>query len=124
MTPADERRLDIMLGNLLRTGVIIAAVVVLTGAVLYLASHGGERPCYAPFRGKPADQRTVRGDASDVGLLRGRGIIQLGLLLLIATPVARVAFSAYALARLGDGRYVIVTLIMLGLLLYSLFGAH
>jgi uncharacterized membrane protein len=124
MTPAEERRLDMMLGNLLRTGVIVAAAVVLTGAVLYLARHGGEHPSYATFRGEPADLRTVRGVISDATSLRGRGVIQLGLLLLIATPVARVAFSAYAFARLRDGRYVVITLVVLGLLLYSLLGTH
>src|SRR4051812_48869154 len=124
MTPAEERHLDIMLGNLLRTGVILAAAVVLTGAVLYLAAHGGEHPSYATLRGEPADLRTVRGVVSDVGSFRGRGVIQLGLLLLIATPVARVAFSAYAFTRLRDRPYVVITLIVLGLLFYSLFGAH
>src|SRR6186997_3181060 len=118
MTPAEKQRLDIMLGNLLRTGVTVAAVSVRAGAVLYLARHSGEHPSYATFRREPADLRSVAAS------FRGRGVIQLGLLLLIATPVARVAFSAYAFGRLRDGRYVVVTLVVLALLLYSLFGAH
>ena len=51
---------------------------------------------------------------------RGRGIIQLGLLLLIATPIARVVFSVYAFARQRDRTYVLVTLVVLAVLLYSL----
>jgi uncharacterized membrane protein len=56
-------------------------------------------------------------------VLRGRGIIQLGLLLLIATPVARVAFSIFGFAAEGDRMYVAFTLIVLTVLLYSLFGS-
>ena len=53
----------------------------------------------------------------------GQAIIQFGLLLLIATPVARVAFSAVAFASRGDYMYVVITLIVLAVLLYSLFGS-
>ncbi len=50
-------------------------------------------------------------------------IMQLGLLLLIATPIARVVFSVLAFAREGDRMYVAFTLIVLAVLLYSLFGS-
>ena len=46
-----------------------------------------------------------------------------GLLLLIATPVARVIFSAIVFAMEGDRMYLLFTLIVLAVLLYSLFGA-
>ena len=49
-------------------------------------------------------------------------MIQLGLLLLIATPVARVAFSLVAFIRQRDRTYIVITTIVLGLLLYSLMG--
>jgi uncharacterized membrane protein len=48
------------------------------------------------------------------------GIIQLGILILIATPVVRVAFSVFAFAEERDWMYVVVTLVVLGLLLFSL----
>ncbi|PYT34851.1 MAG: DUF1634 domain-containing protein, partial [Acidobacteria bacterium] len=48
--------------------------------------------------------------------LGGRGIIQLGLLLLIATPIARVAYLVYAFARPGDRLYALIALIVLLLL--------
>jgi uncharacterized membrane protein len=54
--------------------------------------------------------------------LAAKGIIQFGLLFLIATPIARVAFSVIAFALQRDRVYVSVTLIVLGLLLYSLVG--
>jgi uncharacterized membrane protein len=52
-----------------------------------------------------------------------RGIMQLGLLLLIATPVARVIFSAIVFAVEKDRMYLLFTLLVLFVLLYSLFGS-
>ncbi|HTR38051.1 MAG TPA: DUF1634 domain-containing protein [Bryobacteraceae bacterium] len=123
MTP-EERHLEGMVANLLRAGVILAAALVGFGGIFYLARHGQDAGAYRTFRGEPADFRTLSGVFRDAIALHGRGIIQLGLLLLIATPVARVAFSAYGFARLRDGKYVVITLIVLGLLLFSLFGTH
>ncbi|MGA2697281.1 MAG: DUF1634 domain-containing protein, partial [Terriglobales bacterium] len=55
--------------------------------------------------------------------LEGKGIIQLGLLILIATPVARVAFSIWGFAAERDRMYVTFTVIVLSILLYSLLGS-
>jgi uncharacterized membrane protein len=89
-----------------------------------LLRHGSSAPNYAVFRGEPVDLRTVSGIVRDAFSLRTRGIIQLGLVLLIATPVARVAFSVLAFALERDWLYVVVTLIVLGVLIYSLAGSH
>ena len=121
-TGADIEKMNAIIGNLLRTGVTLAAALVLIGGLIYLFRHGAERPGYAVFRGEPADLRTLTGILHDVQSLRGRGIIQLGLLVLIATPVARVAFLAYAFARQRDMLYTAVALIVLALLAFSLFG--
>ena len=118
----DAEKMDTVIGNLLRTGVGLAAALVFTGGVVYLFRHGAEPPVYAVFRGEPADLRTLTGIFHDVQSLRGRGIIQLGLLVLIATPVARVAFLACIFARQRDKLYTGVALVVLALLAYSLFG--
>lgn len=120
--PWSDDKVETMMGNLLRIGVVLAAVVVLLGGSIYLFRHGTEQPVYQVFRGEPDDLRSIRGIVSDVAAFRGRGIVQLGLLLLIATPVARVVFSLYAFLRQGDRIYVAVTLVVLTVLLYSLAG--
>jgi uncharacterized membrane protein len=51
-----------------------------------------------------------------------RGVIQLGLLLLIATPIGRVVFSVIGFVRQRDWLYVAITLLVLRLLLYSLMS--
>ncbi len=111
-----------IVGTLLRSGVIVAALVVLAGGILYLIRYGAALPNYRVFRGEPVDLRSVSGIVSDALSFRFHGIIQLGLLLLIATPVARVAFSILAFALQRDRTYVTVTLIVFGVLLYSLIG--
>ncbi|MEH2380896.1 MAG: DUF1634 domain-containing protein [Nostoc sp.] len=115
-----EQRFEQFIGNLLRVGVILATTLVLVGGILYLIRHGTEVPNYQFFRGEPAEFRTPDGVKTSILSGRNRGIIQLGLLLLIATPVVRVVFSLLAFVRLKDYTYVIVTLIVLVGLIYSL----
>jgi uncharacterized membrane protein len=120
----NDLRIEVIIGTLLRTGVILAAVVVLAGSVVYLTHHGHEVVNYGAFRGEPEALRSVTGIIHSALHLSGRAIIQLGLLLLIATPVARVAFSAVAFAIEPDYLYVGITLFVLAVLLYSLVGSH
>ncbi|MBD2519727.1 DUF1634 domain-containing protein [Nostoc sp. FACHB-973] len=117
-----ERQFEILVGNLLRYGVIIATVIVFIGGVFYLIRHGSEAPNYQIFHGEPPYFRSPEGVATAAFSDRRRGIIQLGLLLLIITPVARVAFSLFAFMRQRDTTYIIVTLIVLAGLLISLTG--
>jgi uncharacterized membrane protein len=77
---------------------------------------------YGEFRGQPPELTSVAGVVRGVRALDPRAVIQLGLLLLIATPVARVAFSLVAFLRQRDRTYVVITSIVLLLLLYSLLG--
>ena len=115
-----DERLEGIIGTLLRVGVLTAAAVVLAGGVIFLARHGGEAPAYHAFRGEPTDLRSVAGILGEAAAFSGRGPIQFGLLLLIATPVARVVLSAVVFALERDGQYVAITLIVLSVLLYSL----
>jgi uncharacterized membrane protein len=54
---------------------------------------------------------------------RGRGLIQLGLLFLIATPIARVCLSVVGFSIERDRLYIVCTLIVLAILLYSFVGS-
>jgi uncharacterized membrane protein len=113
-------RTEQIIGNLLRIGVILATIVVLAGGALYLARHGIEPADRRVFRGEPSELRSVSGAVGWVVQGSSRAIIQLGVLLLVATPIARVAFSVYAFARERDLLYVFITLVVLTLLVYSL----
>jgi uncharacterized membrane protein len=119
-----DKRAEVTIGILLRTGVLLAAAVVLAGGVFYLLRSPAPRPAYAVFRGEPAHLRNITGILRAARALDAGAIIQFGLLLLIGTPVARVAFSVWAFMRERDWMYVTVTLGVLALLLYSLFASH
>jgi uncharacterized membrane protein len=119
-----DQRSEVLIGDLLRVGVVLAAVVSLIGGVVYLAHAGNTRPEYKVFHGEPADLRDVRGVVSNAFSGNGSGIIQLGLLLLIATPIARVVFSGFAFAIQRDRRYVVVTVAVMAVLAFSLSGGH
>jgi uncharacterized membrane protein len=121
--PWDDHRMEVILGNLLRCGVVLSAAIVLSGACIYLSRHAHEHADYRIFRGEPSDFRTIRGVIQSVIGGHGRGLIQLGLLVLIATPIVRVAFSIVGFALERDRMYVVFTVIVLAVLLYSLLGS-
>lgn len=119
-----DERVELLIGSLLRIGVISAAGVVLMGGIIFLIRHGNELPHYAVFVGEPSSLRSLFGVLRSMLQLQGRGIIQLGLLLLIATPVARVAFSVAAFVLERDWMYVGFALLVLAVLVFGLFGGH
>jgi uncharacterized membrane protein len=121
-TQAQDEALERRLGRVLRGGVLLAASVVALGGAVYLARHGGETADYRLFRGEPSDLRSVTGILTEVRAGSGRGIVQLGLLLLIATPLARVVFAALAFARERDALYAMVALVVLSAMLVGLLG--
>jgi len=119
-TGMTDDRLEIWVGNLLRAGVLLAGAIVLIGGIIYLVRHGGQMPDYRIFHGQPSELRFVSGIFQAAVSLSGRGVIQLGFLVLIATPVMRVLVSGAAFAMERDWLYVVVVLIVLAVLLYSL----
>src|SRR5438128_10212624 len=119
-----DRQVEQIVGNLLRAGVMVAATVVFVGGVIYLFRHGKEVADYHSFPDDTPELRSVSGIVNSACQLRGRGLIQLGLLLLIATPVARVVFTVFAFFMERDHTYVAVSLIVLGILLLGLFGGY
>ena len=116
-----DHEVELRLATLLRAGVLASAALVIGGGVLYLVKYGAAPPQHATYTGEPDDLKRVGGIVKEALALSGRGLIQLGLLLLIATPVARVAFSLYAFVRQRDRTYVFITAFVLVLLLGSLF---
>ncbi len=119
-----DRRVEQIVGDLLRIGVILAAIVTLVGGVFYVIHHGAAPADHRIFRGEPADLRSVSGIFHDMLTLNDSGIIEVGLLILIATPIARVAFTVVAFALQRDRVYIGITLVVLAILLYSLVGPH
>jgi uncharacterized membrane protein len=122
--PRRDQQLEQLVGKILRIGVVISTLITLMGGALYLAGHGGSRVDYRVFRGEPLSLRRVSDIAVDAAALHPRGIMQLGLVLLLATPLMRVFLSACSFALQKDVLYMVVTLMVFSVLLFSLLGPH
>ncbi len=116
----DERHVELFIGNLLRGGVIVAAIVGALGGAIFLARHGAMVADYRVFAGQPPMLTSVQGIVRGVFAHDSRALIQLGLILLVATPIARVALSLFAFERQHDRTYMLVTSIVLILLVSGL----
>lgn len=104
------------IGWILQGGVILSSAVIVLGMILLPLRPGG----FSPQR-VLAFPQTLSQVGAGLLTVRPQAVITLGLLLLIAIPVVRVAASVVAFAFEHDRRYVIITLIVLALLLFSLF---
>jgi uncharacterized membrane protein len=118
-----DQKTEELVGQLLRFGVTSAAVIVLAGGAVYLMRHGLQPTNYRVFAGEPSDLRQWRGIVHEALHGRGRGIIQLGLLVLLLTPVARVVFAGFAFVMERDWLYVAVSVFVFLVLLYSMAGS-
>jgi uncharacterized membrane protein len=127
-TREEDQRLEVAIAMLLRIGVIAAAVLVAIGGVLALHHPESAVPNYTVFH-EPADHQ---GSSATVAIHSisavfqqlhtgtGASIIALGLLVLIATPIARVVFAVVGFARERDKLYTVISLIVLAILAFSL----
>lgn len=118
-----EQQFEQFISNLLKYGVFLSSVIVLVGGILYLIRHGTEPADYRFFLGEPSVFRSPNGVVTAVLSGNHCGIIQLGLLILIATPVARVACSLLSFLWRRDFIYAILTLLVMAALIYSFVGA-
>jgi uncharacterized membrane protein len=121
---ARDERVEILIGRLLQLGVLTAAVVVLIGGAMVIAHYGRSGVDFAQFRGEEPFLKSVGAIFRAAIAGNSRAIVQLGLVLLIATPVARVALTLGAFLVQRDRLYVAITALVLAVLLYGLFWGH
>ena len=116
-----DRQMDAIMGRLLQVGVVLASSVVLVGGVLFLRLHHATAPNYTHFASDAASLLQPAAMFHAIAAGNPAAIIQLGILLLIATPIARVIFAAIAFAIERDRLYVVISLVILSVLLYGFF---
>ena len=121
-TQISDYDIESVMGRLLITGVIISGSLILFGGVYYLIQKGFTIPQYKTFIGEPSHLRSVKQIIAGVANFDSLSIIQLGLLLLIATPISRVIFSVIGFFFEKDYMYVGVSLIVLIIIAYSIFS--
>ena len=110
------RKTELIISGVLRGGVLLSVAVILAGVCYYYALRvlGRLPPSTFPD--------TLAEVAAGLRAAEPAAIVTAGLLVLLATPVLRVAVSIVAFAIEKDRTYVIITAIVLAILLFSIFG--
>ena len=116
----NERAVEQLIGRLLQLGVLVAAAVVVIGGAALLVQHGAAPADFHTFRGATEPLHDIASILRSARRLDSRAIVQLGLVLLIATPVARVALTFVAFLVRRDRLYAALSLVVLMLLIYGL----
>lgn len=111
-----------LIGQVLRYGVLTSGIVAIIGGIWYLYQHGAEFPHYTTFSGEPSGYTSLTGIIHGLSQGSANEIIQLGVVILIATPIVRIVFSLISFVFEKDRLYVFITLIVLSIILFSMFG--
>jgi len=115
-----DKDIQVILGTLLRVGVIASMIVVFIGGVIYLSGYSHEIIDYRVFNPSKTVYSSILAIFQGLSVLDGKAIIQFGTLLLIFTPVTRVVFSVFGFLIERDYLYVLIGLFVLGVILISL----
>jgi uncharacterized membrane protein len=119
-----DKDMQAIIGWILRGGVFVSMILVFIGGVFFVYRHGYSVPDYKTFKGIPIFIHSFSGILNGVITFKGQAIIQLGIILLIATPVIRVAFSAIGFLLEKDYLYTFITLIVLLIIIASMISGH
>ena len=119
----DDKRMEQAMGVLLRFGVVMASTLVLLGTLFYLQDHARQPISYSEFIAHPLGLLNRQEFLHGISHGNAAAIIDVGILFLIATPVARVVFAVVAFAIERDRLYTAISTAVLAVLVYSLlFG--
>ncbi|WP_342648596.1 DUF1634 domain-containing protein [Mucilaginibacter sp. CSA2-8R] len=118
-----DHDIEVIVGTLLRYGVMTASAIVLAGGIYFLIQHGqAPVPSYHRFVGESVGFTTFSGILKGVADLQAKAIIQLGVMVLIATPIFRILFSLVGFTLEKDKLYIAITLVVLCVIMLSTFG--
>ena len=115
-----DKDIQVILGTLLRVGVIASMAVVFVGGLIYLFFNHAHTVDYSKFDPEKSGFSSIAAIFMGLKTMNGAAIIQFGTVLLIFTPVARVVFSIFSFLIERDYLYVLIGLFVLCIILYSL----
>ncbi|MCJ0742255.1 DUF1634 domain-containing protein [Pedobacter montanisoli] len=122
MNRVTDKDIQTVIGNLLRIGVVLSMATVLIGAVIYLFGNAGKTVEYHTFDDAKVHLKSIKSIFTNLPALEGITIIQLGLLMLIFTPIARIVMAAVSFFIEKDYLYVLICIIVLLIIAMSLSG--
>ncbi|MFC3562823.1 DUF1634 domain-containing protein [Pedobacter jamesrossensis] len=121
MKKLTKNGLQAFIGNALRIGVITSFSFILFGGISYLIAHGSHFSDFTSFKIYTVPLKEMfKGVLS----LNSKSIIQLGIIILIATPIMRVVFSAISFALAKDILYTGITLLVLLIIAFSMISGY
>jgi uncharacterized membrane protein len=116
-------QIEVLISRLLRAGVVISLATLAAGLLLMFIHHPGYLRSAVDLQRLTspgaAFPRTLREVADGLLAMRGQAVVVVGLLLLIATPIMRVAVSIAGFVLQRDRAFVVITSVVLALLLVS-----
>ena len=124
MSRFKDTDMQAVIGWILRLGVLLSMSVIFIGGIIYLNRHGHIPADYHTFKGVPDFVHSTHGIINGIITIRGRAIIQAGIILLIATPIIRVIFSAIGFILEKDYLYTGITLLVLLIITASMLSGH
>ena len=92
----NDKDIQVILGTLLRAGVIISMSIVLIGGVIFLIHHKGAITDYKVFKPELNKFSSIVAIFRGVLSFQGDAIVQFGILMLIFTPIARIVFAIFS----------------------------
>jgi uncharacterized membrane protein len=120
-----DEQIQTSLARLMIGGVVVSATIILVGLVWFVAAHSSLKLGDHIFAGEPKyfeNPVSMISRALDKGALgERRSIVMIGVMLLLLTPLARVAFAAFGFALQKDRLYTVISLVVLGVLIVSFF---
>ncbi|MDN3549820.1 DUF1634 domain-containing protein [Mucilaginibacter aquaedulcis] len=124
MSRFKDTDMQAVIGWILRLGVLLSMSIIFIGGIIYLYRHGHIPADYHTFKGVPDFVHNAPGIFNGVITFRGRAIIQAGIILLIATPILRVVFSAIGFILERDYLYTGITILVLLIITASMLSGH
>ena len=113
----EMNQVELLIGKIMRIGVLIAAFVMIIGlGLLLVTGKSGYPGTFYPT--------TLQTIIAGVCAFKAAAWMMLGIFLLILTPVLRVVISIYAFSKEKDHLYVWITSIVLVILVISFIIGH
>jgi uncharacterized membrane protein len=116
--------MKVVISWILRSGIFLSMAFVLVGGAIFIYRHGHSIPDYRVFKGVPYFIHDTGGIIQGIFNIKGQAIIQAGIILLIATPIVRVAFSAIGFLIEKDYLYTFITLLVLLIIVASMLSGN
>ena len=119
----ENKKMQQLIGSTLRIGVMTACCIAVLGGAYYLLRHGSEPvPDYYKFHGEPSSLTSLSGIFGGLLHLKAANWIQLGVLVLMLTPITRIILSLFDFAHQRDWLYVTITMIVFLVILSNSLG--